>query len=65
MIALRTSTTWQVVTLIPEGSVSGIKPGGTVTISVPAAHIKDVPGQIDEIYRPRLLLRRAPSTRRW
>lgn len=49
VIALRTSTTWQVVTLIPEGSVSGIKPGRKVTISVPAAHIKDVPGQIDEI----------------
>jgi multidrug resistance efflux pump len=49
VIALRTSTAWQVVTLIPEGSVSGIRPGQKVTVSVPAADIKDVPGQIDEV----------------
>jgi hypothetical protein len=49
VIALRTSTTWQVVVLIPEGSVSAIRSGEKVTISVPAARIKDVPGQVEEV----------------
>lgn len=49
VIALRVSTTWQVVALIPEDSVSGIKPGQAVTISVPPARIMDVPGQIAEV----------------
>jgi len=49
VIALRTSATWQVVTLIGEDSVSGIRSGQKVTVNVPAAHIKDVPGQIVEV----------------
>jgi multidrug resistance efflux pump len=49
VIALRTSTTWQVVALIGQGSVSSITSGQKVTVSVPAAHIKDVPGQVDEV----------------
>jgi hypothetical protein len=49
VIALRTSTTWQVVVLIPEDSVSAIRSQEKVTISVPAAGIKDVPGQVEEV----------------
>jgi hypothetical protein len=49
VIALRVSATWQVVALVPEDSVSGIRPGQHVTIGVPSAHITDVPGQIDEV----------------
>ena len=49
VIALRTSTTWQVVAPIPENWVSGIKPGQAVTISVPAAHLANLPGRIDEV----------------
>jgi len=49
VIALRVSASWQVVALIPEGSVSTIRPGMTVTISVPADHIAGVRGQVDEV----------------
>ena len=49
VIALRTSTTWQVVVLIPEDSVSAIRSAEKVTIGVPAARIKDVPGQVEEV----------------
>jgi hypothetical protein len=49
VIALRTSTTWQVVVLIPEDSVSAIRSQEKVTISVPSARIKDVPGQVEEV----------------
>jgi multidrug resistance efflux pump len=49
VVALRTSTTWHVVALIPENSVSTVKTGQTVTISVPAAHIDHVRGQVQEI----------------
>ena len=49
VIALRTSATWQVVAPVPENSVSGIKPGQAVTISVPAAHITNLPGRIDDV----------------
>jgi multidrug resistance efflux pump len=49
VIALRISSEWQVVALIPEGSVQSIKPGQPVTISVPAARISDVRGQFEEV----------------
>jgi multidrug resistance efflux pump len=49
VVALRTSSTWHVVALIPENSVSTVKTGQTVTISVPAAHIEHVRGQVQEI----------------
>ena len=49
VIALRTSTTWQVVVLIPEDSVSAIRSQEKVTISVPSASVKDVPGQVEEV----------------
>jgi multidrug resistance efflux pump len=49
VVELRTSTTWHVVALIPEGQVSSVKTGQAVTISVPSSHIKDVKGQVQEI----------------
>jgi multidrug resistance efflux pump len=49
VIALRVSTSWQVVALIPEGSVSAVRPGMAVRISVPAVHIADMRGQVDEV----------------
>ena len=49
VIALRVSTSWQVVVLIPEGSVSAVRPGMAVRISVPAVHIAGVRGQVDEV----------------
>lgn len=49
VIALRVSTSWQVVTLISEDSISRIKSGQDVTVSVPAAHITAVRGRITEV----------------
>jgi multidrug resistance efflux pump len=49
VIALRVSSSWQVIALIPETSVQSIKPGQAVRISVPAARINDVRGQFEEV----------------
>jgi membrane fusion protein, macrolide-specific efflux system len=49
VIALRTSDIWQVTVLVPESSVASVKPGQAVTIGVPAAGIKDVPGRVQEL----------------
>jgi macrolide-specific efflux system membrane fusion protein len=49
IIALRTSDTWQVTVLVPEGSVGEIKVGQAVSIDVPAAGISSVPGRIQEL----------------
>ncbi len=49
VIALRTSSTWQVTVLVPESSVTGVRPGQAVTISVPAAGLTGVPGRIQEV----------------
>jgi multidrug efflux pump subunit AcrA (membrane-fusion protein) len=49
VIALRVSTSWQVIALVPEGSVSAVRPGMAVRISVPAVHIADMRGQVDEV----------------
>jgi multidrug resistance efflux pump len=48
VIALRISASWQVVALIPEDSISRIKSGQGVIISVPAASIT-VGGRITEV----------------
>ena len=37
------------VALVPESQVSSVKTGQSVTISVPAAHIQRVQGQVQEI----------------
>jgi multidrug efflux pump subunit AcrA (membrane-fusion protein) len=49
VVALRTSASWHVVALIPESTVSSIRVGQPVTVSVPAAGITHVRGQIDEV----------------
>ena len=49
VFALRTSINWQVIVLIPESSVARVRTGQQVTISVPADHVKDVPGQISYV----------------
>ena len=49
IIALRTSSTWQVTALVPEGSVASVKPGQAVTIDVPAAGIKAASGRVQEL----------------
>jgi multidrug resistance efflux pump len=49
VFALRTSINWQVIVEIPEASVARIRTGQQVTISVPADHVKDVPGQISDV----------------
>ncbi len=49
VIALRVSSSWEVVALIPESMVHSIKPGQAVTVSVPAEEIKGVHGQIQEV----------------
>jgi multidrug resistance efflux pump len=49
VIALRVSSSWQVIALIPENAVQGIKQGQAVEISVPAARINDVRGQFEEV----------------
>lgn len=49
VIALRTSEDWNVVVLIPQAQVSKIKTDQRVSISVPSAGIKGVPGEIIEV----------------
>jgi membrane fusion protein, macrolide-specific efflux system len=49
VIALRTSSSWQVSVLVPEGSVTTIKPGQVVSIDVPAAGITAVSGRIQAL----------------
>ncbi|HTS97595.1 MAG TPA: hypothetical protein VMI33_13335 [Streptosporangiaceae bacterium] len=49
VIALRTSDSWQVTVLVPEGSLGQIKVGQTVSIDVPSAGITGVPGRIQEL----------------
>jgi multidrug efflux pump subunit AcrA (membrane-fusion protein) len=49
VIALRTSSTWQVTVLIPEGTVTSVRPGQAVTIDVPTAGMSAVPGRIQEL----------------
>lgn len=49
VIALRVSDAWQVVALVPEGSVAKIKAGQKVTINVPTARITGVTGQIQQL----------------
>lgn len=49
VISLRVSSTWEVIALIPENLVHSIKAGQAVTVSVPAAQFKNVPGRIQQI----------------
>ncbi len=49
VIALRTSSAWQVTVLVPQSSVAAVKPGQVVTINVPAAGITGLPGRVQEL----------------
>jgi multidrug resistance efflux pump len=49
VVALRVSADWQVVALIPEGSVSSCQAGRKVTISVPTARITNLAGQVQQV----------------
>jgi hypothetical protein len=49
VITLRVSSTWSVVAYVPENSVSDIQSGEPVTVSVPAARIKNVQGKVVEV----------------
>jgi membrane fusion protein, macrolide-specific efflux system len=49
IIALRTSTAWQVSVLVPESSVADVRTGETVSIDVPAVGLTGVPGRVQEL----------------
>jgi multidrug efflux pump subunit AcrA (membrane-fusion protein) len=49
LIALRTSTNWQVDMVIPENSSMAVRRGEAVTIAVPAANLSGVHGRIEEL----------------
>jgi membrane fusion protein, macrolide-specific efflux system len=49
VIALRTSSSWQVSVLIPESSVTSIRPGEVVSIDVPAAGLTAIPGRVQAL----------------
>jgi multidrug efflux pump subunit AcrA (membrane-fusion protein) len=49
LISLRTSAGWQVKMLLPESSISAIRPGQDVTVSVPAAGLTGIRGYIQEL----------------
>jgi multidrug efflux pump subunit AcrA (membrane-fusion protein) len=49
VIALRVSSSWSVVAYVPENSVSAVRSGERVTVSVPAAGIKNVRGSVLEM----------------
>jgi multidrug efflux pump subunit AcrA (membrane-fusion protein) len=48
-IQLRTSGSWQVLMLVPEGSVASVRAGQAVRVSVPAAGLSAVPGVVKQI----------------
>lgn len=49
VVALRVSDSWEVVILVPESSISTVKAGEAVTISVPSAGISGLQGEIEEV----------------
>jgi hypothetical protein len=49
VVALRVSDSWEVVILVPERSISTVKAGAAVTISVPSANISGLRGEIEEV----------------
>jgi multidrug efflux pump subunit AcrA (membrane-fusion protein) len=49
VIALRTSGTWQVSVLVPEGSIGDVRTGQLVSVDVPAAGLTGVPGRVQEL----------------
>ena len=49
VVTLRVSSAWSVVADVPENAVYSIRSGDPVTVSVPAAGIKSMPGHILEV----------------
>ena len=49
MIELRTSSSWEVLALVPESSASSVRAGQVVQVSVPSAKLTAVPGTIEEV----------------
>jgi hypothetical protein len=46
---LRTSSNWQVVMLVPEGSTSAVRNGQDVTVSVPAVGLRGLRGYVQQM----------------
>lgn len=49
MIALRTSSSWQVMMLVPESGIQQVHAGRQVTVAVPAVGLKGIPGIIQQV----------------
>jgi multidrug efflux pump subunit AcrA (membrane-fusion protein) len=49
MIALRTSSSWQVTLLVPESEIQQVHGGQTVTVAVPAVGLSGVHGTIQQV----------------
>ena len=49
MIALRTSSTWQVTVLVPESGIQQVHPGQAVTLAVPAVGLSGIRGTIQQV----------------
>jgi len=49
MIALRTSTSWEVTALVPENHISSVRAGQSATISVPAVGLQHVRAVVRQV----------------
>ena len=49
MIALRTSASWEVTVLLPERTISAVRPGQKVTIAVPAVGLTGLQGNVQQL----------------
>ena len=49
MIALRSSTSWQVQVLVPQSSVADVRSGLKASISVPAVGLRGIAGYVEQI----------------
>ncbi len=49
MIALRTSSTWQVTVLVPESGIQQVHAGEAVTVAVPAVGLNGIRGAIQQV----------------
>ncbi len=49
VIALRTSTSWEVTVLVPERTISAVRTGQKVTIAVPAVGLQGIQGYVQQV----------------
>jgi len=49
MMALRTSSTWQVTVLVPESGIQQVHPGQAVTVAVPAVGLSGIRGAVQQV----------------